>query len=185
LEWKERLKAKNKQTAEKIKIFNNGVNKAKEIKGVQRKIKDFLSIAKIEDDLLILACDNLFDFDLSRLISFKKEKNSSSVVIKKIENIELVKKYSSVLLDEDKKITFFEEKPEAPKSNLVSVFCYLIKKEDLILLKNNSDFSCRNIIEFLHKESKVYGKIFEDFWIDIGSISELKLAEEHFKSFSN
>ncbi|MBU4086222.1 MAG: NTP transferase domain-containing protein, partial [Nanoarchaeota archaeon] len=73
LEWKERLKAKNKQTAEKIKIFNNGVNKAKEIKGVQRKIKDFPSIAKIEDDLLILACDNLFDFDLSRLISFKKE----------------------------------------------------------------------------------------------------------------
>lgn len=181
LEWKETIKAENKELADKIKIMNNGVNKEENIKGVVRELKDFLDIFEVEDCLLVLACDNLFNFDLNELIKLKKEKNSSSIALKKIENTELIRKYSSVLIDSNDKIIHFEEKPENPKSNLVSVFCYLLRNEDLRIIRDSKEVTQKNVIEFLYDKTNIYGKIFSDFWIDIGSLEELTNAEEYFK----
>jgi glucose-1-phosphate thymidylyltransferase len=136
-----------------------------------------------KDDLFVLASDNLFTFNLQNLIDLSKEKDSSTVVLKIVNDLELVKKYSCVLLNNENKITFFEEKPPFPCSNICSTACYFLKKQDLGLIKNHTFTKTTaqgGVVDFLHKQSQVYGKLFEDFWIDIGSYKELEKARKYY-----
>jgi len=185
LEWLDDFRNNNKNNnLKKIIILNNGVNKEKDAKGAIVDLQYALNIIK-EDNLFVLASDNLFTFDLQNLINFAKEKNSSAVILKIINNLELVKKYSCVLLNEEEKITFYEEKPLLPRSNICSTACYLLKKQDLELVKNHNFTGTDaqgGVINFLYKKSRVHGKLFEDFWIDIGSFEELERARKTFKN---
>lgn len=168
----------------KIKLFNNKVNLDKEKLGAVRDLKNTLNRINSEE-LLVLASDNLFDFNLEELYNLTKETNRSSVALINIEDKELIKKYSNVLLDDKNRITFFEEKPRIPRSNIVATSFYMLTKQDLEKIKHH-DFenydNMGNLIEFLHKDSIVYGKIFTDLWMDIGSKEELEKANEIFKT---
>ena len=181
LEWFNEYRTKDSILSSKIKILTNGINKDIEKKGAVADLKEILNLKSINSDLLIFASDNIFDFNLKELLNLSNEKNSSVIALKKLENKELIKKYSCVLIDENKKITHFEEKPKNPASNICSTACYLIKNYDLEKIKNydfeNSD-NLGNIIDFLHKNSSVYGHVYEDFWADIGSIEELNKVDE-------
>lgn len=185
LEWLNDFKNKN-QTSKKIKILNNGINNEDEKRGAVIDFKKTLEIINTED-LFLLASDNFFTSNLQGLIDLAKEKNSSSVVLKIIQDKELIKKYSCVLLNEKGKIIFFEEKPKEPKSNICATACYFLKKKDIEKIKNNEFKNLDNfgeIISFLYKENDVYGYLFKGFWIDIGTFKELGKAKEHFNQFS-
>jgi glucose-1-phosphate thymidylyltransferase len=182
LEWLSEFR-KNNKIAEKIRIINNKVNTGHEKKGAVGDLKFVTGVAGKKDSI-ILAADNLFDFDLQGLVNLSSEKKSSSVALKVINDTELVKKYSCVLLDSDNKLTFFEEKPKNPRSNICKVACYFFTKDDLEKIENHNFENMDNMgdmIDFLYKESGVYGKIFEEFWCDIGSLQEIEKAEEYFK----
>jgi len=81
-----------------------------------------------------------------------------------------------------KKNNFFQEKSQEPKNNICSTACYFLKQINVKKIKNH-DFGKSNnlgeILGFLNKENKVYGKIYEDFWVDIGSFEELEKANKH------
>ncbi len=172
-EWQERYANK-----EKISIITNGVNCEKEKKGAVVDLKQLLTFS--DSEVFVLASDNIFSFNLKRMVKILKEKKKSSVALKEIADIEMIKKYSSVIL-ENGKIKDFEEKSQNPKSNLCATACYLLTKEDIEKIKEHQFEEKDNlgeIIRFLHKASDVYGVIFNDFWIDIGSKEELETAEE-------
>lgn len=184
LEWLDDFKKNKKENnnIKKIKILNNGINNEDETKGAVSDFKKTLEIIS-EDDLFLLASDNLFDFNLQTLVDLSKEKNSSVVALKIIQDRELIRKYNHILLDKENKIIFFEEKPQKTRSNIFSTAIYFLKKQDIEKIKKhdfgNSD-NLGEIINFLYKESNVYGKIFDEFWIDIGSFEELEKAKKNF-----
>ncbi len=170
---------RNRQ-AKKITLLNNNVNSIFEKKGAIPDLKLALSHIKDNDDLFILASDNLFDFSLNELTKLRHSNNSSVVALKTIDNIKLIKKYSCVLLDSNNKITKFEEKPPLPFSNICATACYLIKKEDIQKIKSHDFKHVENmgsIVDFLTNYSELHGKIFDEFWVDIGSREDLERAE--------
>tara|TARA_Y100000310_G_scaffold269519_1_gene282733 strand:- start:647 stop:1372 length:726 start_codon:yes stop_codon:yes gene_type:complete len=173
LKWKDNFKH---LTNKKIKILNNGVNHESESKGVLRDLQHTLNIIK-HDELLILGSDNLYCFDLNKIIKIAKEKQTSVNALKAIDK-ELIKKYGCVLLDENNKIINFQEKPENPKSNLASIFCYYLIKKDLDNIKIQESFKVENIIEHLYNNFDIHTYYFKEPWFDIGSLEELKNAEE-------
>jgi glucose-1-phosphate thymidylyltransferase len=179
IEWAKEFEKKAGKV--KIKIINNGINSDLERKGAIADLKYSLQIINPEEDLLILACDSLFEFDLNKMISLRNLKNSSIVALKKLNNRELIKKYSCVIIEEDLKIKYFEEKPKNPKSDICATACYLLIEKDLKRIIDGNFYGKDNlgsIIEFLVKNSQVYGQIYENFWIDIGSKEELAEAEK-------
>jgi len=136
-----------------------------------------------EDDLFLIASDNLFEFNLNELIKLSNKRCASSAALKETYNRELIKKYNHILLDKNNKIVFYEEKPEEPKSRIFSTACYLLKKQDIEKIKKHNFQNSDNfgeIISFLHKESQVYGYLSDKFWCDIGSFEELEKAKEYF-----
>ena len=175
LEWRDNFKY---LTNKKIKIINNGVDKDIHAKGALKDLKFVLKIIDYEE-LLILGSDNLYCLDLKKIIEKGREKQSSVSALKKIDNKELIKKYSCILLDDENKIISFQEKPQNPKSDLVSIFCYYLTKQDLEKIKSHESYETENIIEFLHDKTNVYGNLFSESWFDVGSLEELKKAERY------
>ncbi len=135
---------------------------------------------KIKDDLLIILGDNLFELDLNEFIKFFKEKKAPCMTCYALQNKEEAKKFGVVQIDENNKVIDIEEKPQNPKSNLIVMGIYAIRKKDIKKLKKyykdleKDSKLCSNInfthfLKDIYKEESVYAFPFQGQWIDIGS----------------
>ena len=151
--------------------------------GAIRDIQFVIDKKQINEDLLMIAGDNLFEYNIKDFIKLFKEKQSTVIATRILDNPELAKKTGIVLLDENKKIIDFEEKPENPKSTYAATCAYLIKKQDLPLFsiylnqKNNPD-APGYFMQWAHKIADIYSFIFTEQWFDIGNKTELKRADD-------
>ena len=172
LEWLEDFK-KRDEFSKKIKILTNGVNNDEERKGALGDLNFGLSLLG-SSETLVLSSDDIFDFNLQDLIDLSRIKNSSTVALRFMD-FERIKNFSSVVLDENFKVTHFEEKPLAPKSNLCALACYYLIKKDIEKFKKeigsveNKD-RLGNIVKILVENSRIHGKIFDGFWSDVASL---------------
>ena len=137
----------------------------------------------IDDDILVIAGDNLFFFDAKRFVDFFNEKKSIAVALYDVKSLEEAKKFGVVALDSSLKIIDFEEKPEVPKSTLISTACYIFRKKDLqdirdyMKTSNNKD-GPGFLIKHLYPLKDAYGFVFNEPWFDIGSIEQYNAVRE-------
>ncbi len=170
--WLEKFKKKNKRR-EKIKIINDNTTSLETRLGGVGDLWFVIQAEKIQDDILVIAGDNLFDFDLQELINFFKKKKATIAVIYDVKNLEEAKKFSDVEI-KDNKLTSWEEKPEEPNSTLSSIGIYIFSKEDLKKIgeymktdkpKDGAGF----LIGDFCKKQGVCAFFLKGRWYDIGS----------------
>jgi glucose-1-phosphate thymidylyltransferase len=142
---------------------------------------------EIDDDLLIIGGDNLFDFSLRKFINYFREKGSSVVALYDIKDKENVQgRYGIAESDSDNKIIGFEEKPENPKTTLVNTACTILSKEDIKLIPqyiaegNNKD-AFGYLLQWLIKKRPVHGFVFDTPWFDIGSFDAYDKANLYYR----
>jgi len=134
-----------------------------------------------EDEYLIVAGDNYFDFSLSQFLGFYKEKNSPVVAVYDVEDREKARRYGVISVDASGKIIKFAEKPQNPESTLIATACYAFPEEIYGLLdeylenKNNPD-SPGYFISWLISKVPVYAFPFKGIWLDIGNLDEYRRA---------
>ncbi|MCX5678627.1 MAG: nucleotidyltransferase family protein [Candidatus Omnitrophica bacterium] len=170
---------------DKISIINDGSttndNRLGAIKDMALVIKD----NAIDDDVLVVAGDNLFELDLARFMKFARANNGVSVALYDIGSVTLAKNFGVVKIDERNVIVDFEEKPPAPKSSLVSTGIYYFPKNKLPFIqkyvKMHSNLDAPGYyIGWLSKEDKVYGFRFLEDWHDIGNIESYNKADRKY-----
>lgn len=130
----------------------------------------------INEDIIVLASDNYFSFDLNKSLNYYKEKDSD-VIIGTFASEEVLrqKKYGVAEIDSFNRVIGFEEKPEKPKTNIIIHAIYLYKKETLPLFNqyldegNNKD-SPGNFPSWLYTKKPVYCHIATGDCIDIGTL---------------
>jgi len=133
-----------------------------------------LDIDKNREGILVVAGDNLFDFDLKPFISYAKRLDGITIGAYDIGNRELAKRYGVLEIDESGRVISFEEKPEEPRSSLISVGIYYIpnnrinKIGEFIEKYRNSD-AIGKFFEWLIKVDNVYAYVFKGNWFDIGT----------------
>lgn len=181
--------ANTKKSNKKIVVINDGTLTNETRLGAIGDMKFVIDSEKIDDDLLVIAGDNIFFFDLNDFISFSK-RHGTSVVAKFVENIDLMKKYSQLELDENNRIISFEEKPQNPKTNLAAICIYYFPKEKLKLIdrylsEGNPPDPPGKYIEWLVKHENVYGFVYEGKWYDIGDKSQYEAADKEFREMFN
>jgi glucose-1-phosphate thymidylyltransferase len=169
----------------KYKLINDGSNTTDDKLGAIGDIELAIKTEKLRDDLLIVAGDNLFDFDLREFICFSKEKHPShSICLYLPQNHLDLTRFGIVVLDKFSEIIGFEEKPEFPKSNLLSTCIYYFPSEKLPLVnkyisqKHNVD-TPGSYIRWLAQNDQVFGKIFSGTWFDLGDFDSLSDAVIH------
>ena len=171
-------------------VFNDGTSSDGAKLGAIGDMRFVVDEAKIDDDLLVLAGDNLFQLDLKKFINFFKIKGANSICLKDVGSKELIKKYSEVELDKEERVISFREKPVDPKTTLAAICIYLFQKNRIGLINkylsegNNPDQPGR-YIQWLCKADKVYGYVFNDKWYDIGDLAQYKEADEDYKAMKD
>lgn len=96
----------------------------------------------INDDLLVVAADNLLFFSFREFVDFAKEKNSSCIMCHNQPSIAKLQRTGVIVLDEDDKVVDMEEKPQKPKSHWAVPPFYIYKKADLPLIRHSVENGC-------------------------------------------
>ncbi len=175
----------NIRTPLQIKILNDSTKSNEDRLGAIGDIHFVVDNEKINDDILVIAGDNLFGFTLPRFVEFFNQTKSSIVAFHDLKYPEKVKEKYGVGILQGSKVIDFEEKPVNPKSSLASTACYLFKKEDLkhiaALIKTQKADAPGNLITYLAQVSEVHGFVFDEHWFDIGTFESLQEAKEAYQ----
>ncbi|MBI4326109.1 MAG: nucleotidyltransferase family protein [Chloroflexi bacterium] len=140
---------------------------------------------KVEDDLIVVAGDNLFSHTLEGFGAYCRSKNAPVLGVYDVGSLEEVKKFSSISLDGDGRIALFLEKPQQPVSSLIGIALYFYPKTALPLIQryiadgNNPDQPGR-LIQWLYPRTPVYTWSVPGLWYDIGSKETLEEANRIF-----
>ena len=172
----------HKEKSIPIKIINDGTSTNEDRLGAVGDIHFVLNQEEIEDDLVVIAGDNLFGFSLSGFVHFFHEQDAGSVVaFRDLKDREKVRGKYGVGILEGSKVVGFEEKPLQPQSTLASTACYLFNKQDLPLveqsIKQGKADNPGDLVRFLTTYSTVHGFVFTEHWFDIGSFESLEEAQ--------
>ena len=140
----------------------------------------------INDDLLVVAGDNLFTSSLRGMLDFFRAKSATVVALYDVRNKEIVKECSAVEIDEDNKIISFVEKPGSPKTTLLATCIYMLPSQVLPRLseyveKGENPDQAGRFIEWLHKREPIYGFMLGGRWYDIGTIDRYMKACREFE----
>ena len=169
-----------------IEIINDGTRSNEDRLGAFGDVHHAINARKINDDIIIVAGDNLFELSLADVANFFRKKKSNVIVLHDVKDFELAKQYGIVEIDENSRVVHFEEKPKNPKSTLASTGIYLFPKKTIKLINkyiaqgNNPD-KTGSFIEWLHKRDFVYSFATDKKWYDIGSLEQLEKANRHYK----
>jgi glucose-1-phosphate thymidylyltransferase len=148
-------------------------------------IRFVLQTQNVEDDIIVVAGDNLFSDKLSDFGRFCREKNAPVLAVYDVGNLEEIRKYNAISLDGEGRITFFEEKPKNPTSTLTGIALYFYPKATLPLIEqyvaegNNPDQPGR-LVQWLYPRVPVYTWKVPGLWYDIGSKETLEEANRIF-----
>ena len=161
------------------KLINNNTNYPLEALGV---IKDLqLAIKNIDDDILVIGSDNVFDFNLYEFINYAKDINYSSCMYYVEKDIHNLQK-TGVAHILNNTLIELQEKPKIPKTQFAVPPLYYFKQKDLDFIKNyNQEASCfGHLLQALCQQTVV--KTFEmpGHRIDYGTLEKFQYLLEHY-----
>jgi glucose-1-phosphate thymidylyltransferase len=140
------------------------------------------------EDVLIIAGDNLFEGDLQAFVDLRNRKNASVLGIHRYPSLEDVrKKFGVVTVDSEGCLQEFEEKPESPGSSLAATAIYLIRQQALrhVIALNRAphsgELNAGMLIRELIKKGEKVCCVEIHSWYDIGSHEDLAKVRGIFK----
>jgi len=140
---------------------------------------------QIDDDVIVVAGDNLFNQSLGEFGRVCREKNAPVLGVYKVGSLEEVKKYNNIRLDPQGRIIHFEEKPRNPESVLIAIALYYYPKGVLPLIHQyiregqNPDQPGR-LAQWMYPRTPFYTWEVPGLWYDIGSKETLEEANRIF-----
>jgi glucose-1-phosphate thymidylyltransferase len=166
-----------------VTVHDDGTTSEDDRLGAIGDLRFVIERAGIDDDLLVVAGDNLFDYSLADYVRWWRSKGvASAVALYEHPDSELVKQYGVVEVDGEERVISFVEKPAEPRSNLAATACYLFHREHVKLVatyldEGNVPDQPGRFVEWLYRRAPVYGYRFRGEWLDIGDRDQLLEAD--------
>jgi glucose-1-phosphate thymidylyltransferase len=169
-------------TGKDVHVHNDGTTSNEDRLGA---IGD-IAFVGLDDDLLVIASDNLFDYSLADYERYWRTKGGSCVAVHDVGDVELAKQYGIVDVDGEDRITDFVEKPEQPPSTLAATATYLYRRDHAALVptylaEGNPPDQPGNLVAWLHKREPVFAYRFTGEWYDIGDQAQLLEADNRMR----
>ncbi len=179
--WVERSGYKNSMELRLVvEPTTNDGEKLGAVGGIEYVIEN----AGIDDDLMIIAGDNLYDFDMKKLHGSFRESGKPTIGLYDIKSKDEARRFGVVRV-ENGRITEFAEKPENPESTLISTGIYALPRKDLGSIKSSLDDKNHRdspgyFIKWLAERKEVQGVVYEGRWFDIGTIDTYKAVFDQY-----
>ena len=170
----------------RITVVDDGSSSNETRLGAVRDIQFAIEKLEIDDDLLVIAGDNVLDFSLNRFVSYSKEKGTSCVMrYFEPENMKLVKS-GVVEIDHTDRVISMEEKPVFPKSHWCCPPFYYYIREDIKLIKEGISFGCNSdtpggFVAWLCQQTTVHAMEMPGKRFDIGNLESYQSIQKNYK----
>lgn len=178
-EWAESRK-------EQISVVDDGTETNETRLGAVRDIQFAIDALKLDDDMLVIAGDNVLDFSLTHFIRYADSKQSSAIM-RYYEAVEAkLRKCGIVEIDSDDKIISMEEKPAEPKSHWCCPPFYYYKKSDAKRIPQAIESGCGidapgSFIAWLATQTTVYAMEMPGSRYDIGNLESYNEVSSIYK----
>lgn len=182
-DWAENYRATKSKV--NFSIINDGSTDDSNKLGAIGDLHLVLDREKLDDDIVVVAGDNLFSQTLEQFGRFCREKNQPVLGIYDVGSLDQARKYGVVDTSSDGRIVSFEEKPAQPASSQIGIALYYYPKACLPLIRqyvaegNNPDQPGR-LIQWLYPRTPVFTWSVPGLWFDIGSKETLEEANRIF-----
>ena len=168
-----------------IRIVDDGTVDEESRLGAIGDLELTIREAGLDDDLLVLAGDNLFSESIGPFPAFALGKGGAALGVYDVGDFDTIRRYAVIELDGDDRVTLLEEKPDEPRSTLAGIALYFYPRSMLALVTdylaegNNPDQPGR-LVQWLYPRTPVYGWRVPGRWYDVGSKETLAEADRAF-----
>ena len=174
------------QTPVPVTVLNDGTTSNEDRLGAIGDLRKTLADCAVDDDVIVIAGDNLFTEPLAGFGEYCTAKAGPCLGVYDVGSLEEAAKYGVVAIDAKSRITSFEEKPAAPRSTLIGIALYYYPRAVLPEISryldegNNPDQPGR-LVQWLFPQTPVYTWPVPGQWLDIGSHETLAESQEIFR----
>jgi glucose-1-phosphate thymidylyltransferase len=175
-----------KTKKQKITVVDDGTSTNETRLGAVRDIQFAIEQLQLDDDMLVIAGDNVLDFSLTKFIEYSLKKGTSTIMRYFESNEAKLTKCGVVEIDENDKIIGMEEKPEQPKSNWCCPPFYFYTKQDAKLVKKGIEAGCGtdapgSYIAWLSTVTAVHAMAMPGKRYDIGNLESYEQVQKEYK----
>jgi glucose-1-phosphate thymidylyltransferase len=166
-------------------VINDGSTDDSNKLGAIGDLNLVLEHEQLDDDLIVVAGDNLFSQSLEQFGTYCRTQNQPVLGVYDVGSLDQATKYGVVEVDATGRIASFVEKPPQPASTLIGIALYFYPKATLPLIRqylaegNNPDQPGR-LIQWLYPRMPVLTWSVPGIWYDIGSKETLDEANRIF-----
>lgn len=173
------------ERSRKISVVDDGTSSNETRLGAVKDIQLGIETRGINDDLLVMAGDNLLSFSLEGFLSYAQEKNTTCIMRYDEPDESRLHKCGVVEVDANDKILSMEEKPAHPKSHWCCPPFYYYKKEDLPLVSVGIAEGCGtdapgSFIAWLCTKTPVHAYEMPGPRYDIGTLESYEAVKQTF-----
>lgn len=175
-----------KTKAQKVTVVDDGTSTNETRLGAVKDIQFAMEQLNVDDDLLVMAGDNLLEFSLVDFISFAVEKSASCVMCHEENELAKQQRTAIITVDVDRKITSYEEKPKHPKGNLAVPPFYYYLKQDACRITEALEQGCNadapgSFAVWLSGKTNMYAYPMPGGRYDIGSVESYETVKKVFE----
>lgn len=175
-----------KSKAQKITVVDDGTSTNETRLGAVCDIQFAIDALSLDDDMLIIAGDNVLDFSLTKFIGYAKEKKTSAIMRYYEPELKKLQKSGVVTIDESDLVLEMTEKSLTPASNWCCPPFYFYTREDARLVKEGIAEGCGtdapgSYIAWLCKKTKVHAMQMPGKRYDIGNLESYEQVKKDYK----
>ena len=168
-----------------VTVLDDGTERNEDRLGAVRDVALAIRKLSLDEDLLVVAGDNLLDFSLARFLDYAEGKRASCVLRYYEPSVERLKKCGVLDVDENDRILSMVEKPAEPRSHWCCPPFYRFTREDARRVAEGIAAGCGvdapgSFIAWLSSVSPVYAMEMPGNRYDVG---DLKSYEEVKKNY--
>ena len=175
--------AKNKR--QKITVVDDGTSTNETRLGAVKDIQYAIDTLKLDDDMLVIAGDNVLDFSLTKFIAYAKEKKTSCLMRYYEPEYKKLLKTGIVTIDENDKVLVMTEKSPTPATHWCCPPFYYYTKADARLVKKGIASGCGtdapgSYIAWLCEQTTVHAMEMPGKRYDIGNLESYEKVKAEY-----
>ena len=175
-----------KTKTQKITVVDDRTSTNETRLGAVKDIQYAIESQKLDDDMVVIAGDNVLDFSLTRFVRYAKEKGTSCIMRYYEAEPKKLSKSGVVEIDENDRVLAMEEKPAQPKANWCCPPFYYYTKEAAKLVQTGIDSGCGtdapgSFIAWLCKQQPVHAMEMPGKRYDIGNLQSYEQVQMDYK----
>ena len=169
---------------QKVRIIDDGTTSNETRLGAVKDIQ--LAAEGIEDDVLVMAGDNVLDFSLCSFIRFAVEKGTSCVMCHEEKRLSALQKTAVIEFDENGQILSYEEKPREPKGNHAVPPFYYYRAKDVVRIAEALSAGCGydapgSFAAWLSAQTTMHAYVMPGYRYDIGDMKSYEAVQAAYK----